>query len=218
MQTSHKFHALAFVVITCASIAGTAQAEDTKLGVYSGTVAISGAELGKDVQTHFSADVKISIPLTSASSSSAMAEVSDVDKPSATALIKQWSVNAKNGSADSDGKITSWTCEIAAPTEIPMNASGTLNIDYTAHKHSLFIALVSLKSIPLKCVNSRSGPYKDEVAVGLFFGTSEPDVLPWVELPFENASNLKATYQLVPVSAMKGQYGPVDMAWDLRLE
>lgn len=218
MQITHKLHTLIFTAITCVSMTGTAQAADESLGVYSGTVAIAGETLGENEQIRFSGEVKMRIPLTSRNDTTAMAEVGDVETPSAMVLVTQWSITAKNASPDSDGQITSWSCEIAAPTEVPMNAQGTLNIDYSAKKYSMFIALAALKSVPLKCVNSRSGAYKEEGTPGFFFGTNEPDLIPWIELPFENASNLKATYQLVPVNAMKGQYGPMDMTWDLQLE
>jgi hypothetical protein len=196
---------------------GAANAQGKKLGAYAGTVAISGTEFANLGTVTFRATVKITLPIASASERSARAEVDDVDKPSATALVTQWDVTGKNASPDSDGKVTSWKCSLAAPTEVPMNASGALDVDYRKKAHSMFVALVSTKSIPLKCVNSRSGPYKQDGPVSLFFGTSEPDVLPWKELPFADAGRLAATYRLVPVSQMKGRYGPVDLQWDFRL-
>ncbi|MBL0141644.1 MAG: hypothetical protein IPP91_06145 [Betaproteobacteria bacterium] len=215
-------HALAptFLALACAGIAGSAQAQDGKLGAYTGTVTISGTELsaaGNPGKVDFRATVKITLPLTSRSDTSAMAELSDIDKPSASAEITQWDLAGRNASADSDGKITSWTCALAAPTTIPMNGQGTLNVDYRKKTHSMFIALVSLKPIPLRCVNSRSGAYRQTRTVSLFFGTSEPDVLPWKELPFADPARLSAKYRLVPVSQMKGRYAPVEMAWDLQL-
>lgn len=212
-----KALALALAAVSCAGITGAAQAQSGKLGAYAGTVVLSGTELGGQRKVNFRASVKINLPLTSSGKNSAMAELSDVDKPSATAVISQWDLTDRNASADSDGKITSWTCSLAAPTEVPMNGQGTLNLDYRANKHSMFIALVSTRPIPLKCVNSRSGPYKKEELVSLFFGTSEPDVLPWKELPFADPARLTANYKLVPVSQMKGRYGPVEQEWDLKL-
>jgi hypothetical protein len=215
-------HALApaLAALACAGIAVPAQAQGGKLGAYTGTVTISGTELsagGNPGKVDFRATVKITLPLTSRSATSAMAELDDVDKPSASAEITQWDLVGRNASADSDGKITSWTCALAAPTTVPMNGQGTLNIDFRKKTHSMFIALVSLKPIPLKCVNSRSGPNRQTTTVSLFFGTSEPDVLPWKELPFADPARLSAKYKLVPVSQMKGRYAPVEMAWDLQL-
>ena len=116
----NAFHALALAVaaMACAGIAGTAHAQSGKLGAYAGTVAISGTELGSQKKVFFRASVKISLPLTSSGKSSAMAELSDVDKPSATAVIAQWDLTDRNASADSDGKITSWTCK-NCPTPPP---------------------------------------------------------------------------------------------------
>ena len=209
----NKLATLALAAVACA---GMAQAQGSKLGVYTGTVVVSGTELGLENVT-FSASVKISLPLTSADKASAMAELDDVDKPSALATISQWDLAGRNASADSDGKVTTWTCRLAAPTDVPMNGSGTLNLDYRAKTHSMFIALVALKPIPLNCVNSRSGPYKKAHSVSLFFGTNEPDVQPWKGLPFKDAAQLTATHKLVPVSSMKGRNGPLDQTWDLRL-
>ncbi len=209
----HK-HVLALAFAACAGLSGAAQGG--KLGVYSGTVVVSGTELGQENVT-FGASVKISLPLTSANKNSAMAELDDVDKPSAMATITRWDLVGRNASADSDGKVTTWTCSLVAPTEVPMSGSGTLNLDYRAKTHSMFIALVARKTIPLKCVNSRSGPYKKDQLVSLFFGTNEPDVQPWKELPFKDAALLSASYKLVPASQMKGRYGPLDQKWELRL-
>ena len=207
---------LAVVAMACVGMTGVAEAESGKLGVYSGTVTMSGTELGQENVT-FRASVKVSLPLTDGGKSSATAEVSDVDKPSAMATIQQWDVVGKNSSADSDGKVTSWTCALAAQVEVPMNEQGVLNVDYRAKKHSMFIALASTKPIMLNCTNSRSGPYKKDRHVSLFFGTNEPDVQPWEELPFTDAARLTAKHKLVPVSNMKGRNGPLDQEWDLKL-
>lgn len=207
-------HALALALAACAGLSSAAQG--SKLGVYSGTVVVSGTELGQENVT-FGASVKISLPLTSANKNSAMAELDDVDKPSAMATITQWDVVGKDSVADSAGKISTWTCSLGAPTEVPMSGGGTLNLDYRAKTHSMFIALVARKTVPLTCVNSRTGPYKKDLVVSLFFGTNEPDVQPWKELPFKDAAQLTASYRLVPVSQMKGRNGPLDQKWDLRL-
>lgn len=212
----NKFPTLVLAAVACIGIAHAVRAQTSKLGVYTGTVAVSGTELGQENVT-FSANVKISLPLTSGDKASAIAELDDVDKPSASATISQWDLAGRNASPDSDGKVTSWTCKLAAPTEVPMNASGTLNLDYRAKTHSMFIALVALKPIPLNCVNSRSGPYKKAQSVSLFFGTNEPDAQPWKALPFNDAARLTATHKLVPANSMKGRNGPLDQTWDLRL-
>ncbi len=209
---------LAIAAMTCVGFQSTAQAQGSKHGAYTGTVTVSGTEMGKYTNGSFRANIKITLPLTSASTSSAMAEISDIDKPSAMASILQWDTAGKDSSPDSGGKINTWTCSLAAPTDVPMNVQGTLNLNYRAKTHSMYFALVSMKEVPFNCRHSRSGPYRKTGAVSLFFGTSEPDVLPWKELPYADAARLKATYKLLPVSAMKGQYGPLDQEWDLQLK
>lgn len=205
------------VAVALAGFAGAAQAQAAKRGTYAGTVAVSGTETEKHGTVNYRATIKVSLPLTGGDERSARAEVDDVDKPSSMATITQWDVAKRNASPDSDGKITSWKCSLAKPTEVPMNGSGVLNVDYRKKTHSMFVALASTKQIPLDCVNSRSGPYKTQVAVSLFFGTNEPDVHPWKELPFADASRLTAKHVLVPVSHMKGRNAPQEQEWDLRL-
>jgi hypothetical protein len=178
---------------------------------------VSGTETEKHGTVNYRATITVSLPLTDGNDRAARAEVDDVDKPSAMATITQWEVAKRNASPDSDGKITSWKCSLAKPTEVPMNGSGVLNVDYRKKTHSMFVSLASRKQIPLNCVNSRSGPYKQQVGVGLFFGTNEPDVQPWKELPFADASRLAAKHVLVPVSQMKGRYAPQEQEWDFRL-
>jgi hypothetical protein len=203
--------------IACTIIATPAQAQGSKLGTYSGTVVVSGTEIGKFSKTTYSARIEITLPLTTGDARSAMAEIGDVDKPSAKGTITQWDLEARNSGPDSDGKITSWTCKLAAAVTVPMNASGVLNVDFSAKKYSMFVALAGLKPIALNCVNSRSGAYKDSKAVGLAFGTNPPDVLPYKELPFADPMRLAAKYTLEPIGAMKGRAGPLVQEWDFKL-
>jgi hypothetical protein len=208
---------VAAVALACAGLASGAHAQGGKLGAYTGTVSVSGAEIEKHSKTDFRATIKVSLPVASSNAGSTRAEADDVDKPSATATITQWELEARNASPDSDGKITSWKCSLAAPTQVPMNASGALDVDHRTKKYAMFVALVSTKTIPLKCVNSRSGAYKKAEPVALFFGTSEPDLMPANALPYADPARLAAKSKLVPAAAMKEHYGPVDMEWDLRL-
>jgi hypothetical protein len=210
------FQALALTVVTLACVGITdAQAQSGKLGVYTGTVAVSGTMTENRGKETYHADVKISLPLTDRDDSSAMAEMGDVDKPSATATITQWEVVGKETVPDQrDGKLDSWHCSIAGPIEVPMNASGVLNLDYRAKTHSMSIALVALKTIPLKCAHSRTGPYKENKTVSLVIGTTVMGE-PFKELPFADPARLTATYKLVPPAGTG--FGPIDMVWDLRL-
>ena len=140
---------VAAAAVACAGIAGAAHAQAGKLGAYSGTVSVSGSEIEKHSKTDFRATIKVSLPVASRNAGSTRAEADDVDKPSATATITQWELEARNASPDSDGKITSWKCSLVAPTDVPMNASGALDVDHRTKKHSMFVALVSTKPIPL---------------------------------------------------------------------
>lgn len=211
---------LAFVAaaaVACAGIVAAAHAQGGKLGTYTGVVSVSGSETGKNSKIDYRATIKVSLPVASRNDGSTRAEADDVDKPSAVATVTQWDLDASNGSPDSDGKITTWKCSLAAPTDVPMNASGALDLDHRSKKHSMFVALAGMKPIPLKCVNSRSGPYKNTSAVAFFFGTSEPDLMPANALPYKDVGRIAAKHKLVPVSSMKGRYGPVDQEWDLQL-
>jgi hypothetical protein len=144
---------VAAVAVACAVIASAAHAQSGKLGAYTGTVTVSGSEIEKHSKTDFRATIKVSLPVASRNEGSTRAEADDVDKHSATATITQWELEARNASPDSDGKITSWKCSLVAPIDVPMNASGALDVDHRTKKHSMFVALVSTKPIPLKCVN-----------------------------------------------------------------
>ncbi len=208
---------IAAVAAGFASLAGAAYAQGGKLGAYSGVVSVSGSEIAEHSKTDFRATVKISMPVASRNGGATRVEAEDVDKPSAMATITQWSLEARNASPDSDGNITSWKCLLAAPTDVPMNAQGALDIDHRTKKYSMFVALVSTKPIPLKCVSSRSGAYKKSESVSLFFGTSEPDLMPANAMAYTDPARLAAKYKLVPASAMKESYGPVDMEWNFQL-
>lgn len=61
--------------------AGGVQAQGGKFGTYAGTVSVQVAEVSKLAYTRYSAILKVKMPLTDKSSSSAMAEVSDVGAP-----------------------------------------------------------------------------------------------------------------------------------------
>ena len=208
---------VAAAVAACAGLASVAHAQGGKLGAYAGVVSVSGSEISKHSKTDFRGTVKIRIPVESRNADSTRAEVDDVEKPSAVATVTQWDLEARNASPDSDGKITSWKCSLVAPTDVPMNAQGALDVDHRAKKYSMFVSMVSTKSVPFKCVNSRSGAYKKSEPVSFFFGTSEPDLMPANAMTYADPARLFAKFKLVPASAMKGKYGPVDMEWDLQL-
>lgn len=204
-------------IIGSASFTTSLHAQSGKLGTYAGTATVAFSALGKYTKADYGGVVTIAIPLTSADSRSAMGELSDIDKPSATAKITQLDSSGRDSSPDSGGKINTWSCKLAAPTVVPMNAQGTLNVDYRGKTHSLAIALVSTKPVPLNCVHSRSGAYKKQEMVSLFLGTNEPGDA-WKELPFADPARLAAKYTMMPGMQMKGRYSPVVQEWDFRLQ
>src|SRR5258706_15038537 len=110
--------------VACAGVACAVQAQGGKLGAYTGVVSVSGSEIQKHSKVDFRGTVKVSLPVESRKEDSTRAEAEDADKPSAMATITQWDLEARNASPDSDGKITSWKCSLAAPTDVPMNAQG----------------------------------------------------------------------------------------------
>lgn len=211
---------LAFVIaITavawCVSSSGVVQAQSNTLGVYSGTINVSGTEKGPEVR--YRASVKVSLPVTQRDSTSITAEFLAGEAPNATVLISQWDVSFKEQSPDSDGKFSSWTCSLAAPTEIPMTPTGVLSVDLEAKKHVLSLTLLSTKDVAFNCMHSRSGAYKKKEGVALYIGTGAPGMQNENPLPFSDAARLAANYTLRRTDDPKGQYGPIIQEWDLRL-
>lgn len=207
------------LIVGLAGVAVPAHAQTKALGAYEGTVTVSGTETGGITRrVNYKATIKINMPVTDASPSSATLEIGDVREPSAMVTINQWDLEERNASPDSDGNITSWKCQLAAPATVPMLASGGVNIDYRKRTHSIFVAMSATEPVALNCVNSRSGPYKKSEILGFFFGTNEPDAVPYTELPFTTPARITANYTLVPRGAMKGQYLPQQQEWELILK
>lgn len=192
-------------------------AQSGKLGIYAGTVAISGKESEDGRTTTFRGTVTVKLPVTDKSADRAHAEVDDIESPSASVKVTQWDISHRASSANSDGQFTTWTCSLAEPVEVPMTASGALDVDYRKKVYAMYVSLVARETVPLSCSNSRSGPYKKDELVSFFFGTSEPDRMPADAQRFTDAGRLTATFTMVPVSMMKERYGPVALEWDLRL-
>lgn len=206
---------IAIATVACACSSGFVQAQSGKFGAYSGTINVSGT--GINPQVSYRASVKVSLPVTQRDKSSATAEFLAGEAPNATVLISQWDVSFKEKSADSDGKFSSWTCSLAAPTEIPMTPTGVLNVNLKAKKHALSLTLLSTKDIAFNCMHSRSGAYKKKQGVALYIGTGAPGMHYETQLPFSDAARLNASYTLMPTADTKGQYGPIIQEWDLRL-
>jgi|KBSSwiStaDraftv2_1062776.scaffolds.fasta_scaffold435630_2 hypothetical protein len=205
-------HAVVRIVVMAAACAATAGlAQDGKLGAYKGVVSIAGSEIEKHGKIDYKATIKVNLPVTDRSGDLTRAEAGDVEKPSAMATVTSFELEARNASPDSDGKITSWKCSLAAPTDVPMNAQGALDVDHRKKKYSMFVALVGMKAVAMKCVNSRSGAYKDSKQVGFFFGTNPPEAMGSVELPYADPARLVAKHRMTPPGHV------VDMEWELQL-
>lgn len=187
-------------------------------GTYAATVKIAGTETGGDTKrVTYKAEVKMNIPVKDGNPSRAIINISDVDEPSAKVTISQWDLEERNADPNSDGKITSWKCRLAAPVTVPMSATGVLNLDYQKRVYSMFFALTAMEEVRLQCVNSRSGPYTQEEALGFFFGTTELDTIPHDALPMSDPARIAAKFTLVPKGEMKGQYLPQEQEWELVL-
>ena len=212
-----RIKALATFIAICGVACAPPSFAQGKLGAYTGTVTVSGSIQGKYTSETYGGTVKITIPMESRSDTTGRAEVNDVDKPSAMATVTKFESSGKDSSPDSGGKINTWSCSLAAPVEVPMNAQGVIDLDYRAKKYSMFVALVPLKEVPLNCTHSRSGAYKKKGGPGFVVGTSPPQQIPPKTLPLADPARLAAKYRMEPAGDMMGSHGPIEQEWDLRL-
>ncbi len=212
---ARQAYVIAMTVVLCVFSSVLVQAQSNNLGVYSGTIKVSGTEI--DPQVSYRASVKVSLPVSQRDSTSVTAEFLAGEAPPATVLISQWDVSFTEKSAESDGKFSSWTCALAAPTEIPMMPTGVLNVDLQAKKHALSLTLLSTKEVAFNCMHSRSGAYKKKEGIALYIGTGAPGMHYETQLPFADAARLAANYTLISTNETKGQYGPIMQEWDLQL-
>ncbi|MEQ1516559.1 MAG: hypothetical protein ABL931_08740 [Usitatibacteraceae bacterium] len=192
---------------------GFAHAQAGKLGAYTGTINATGKDTAPQVSYKVSA--KVTLPVTERKANSVTSEFLAGEAPNAKVLISQWDEFHKNSSPDSDGKISGWTCALAAPVDIPMTATGVLDVDLKAKKHTLSITLLSTSEIAFNCVHSRSGPYKAKHGIALTMGTGAPGMQSQTPLPFTDPAVLSARHTLVPPPGTAG-HGPVVQDWDLR--
>ena len=201
--------ALALLVCTT-----TVHAQSGKLGAYVGTLKVSGSEISPKVT--YRASAKVTLPVTDRRNDFINADFLSEEAPNATVTITQWDSSHTEKSADSDGKFSSWSCTLAAPVEIPMTATGVLDVDLQTKKHALSLTLASTKEVAFNCVHSRSGPYKKKQGVSLYFGTGFPGGHAKTQLPFTDPARLAASYTLMPTAATRNT-GPIVQEWDLRL-
>ena len=200
------------------AVSGHATAQKSKHGTCVGTATVSYAETEGVSKTEIKGEVKIAIPLTSRDANRANAELDDTGKPSATARITHYEYSSRTTSPDSSGKLSSWTCKLAAPIEVPMMAQGVLDIDYRKKTYTLSISLLAMKQLPVQCVNSRSGPYKENRGASLFLGTHPPGPPPAKGLPFTDPATLAASYKLLPTGEMAGRFSPIEQTWSFQLQ
>ncbi len=207
--------ALAVAAMACAGMTGTANAQSKNLGSYTGTIDVSGTQFGPEVT--YRARIKVSLPVSERDGSSITAEFLAGEAPNATALVSQWDISHREKSADSGGQFNTYTCTLAAPTEIPMTVTGVLNVDLKAKKHALSLVVLSTKDLAFNCKHSRSGAYKKKGGIALAMGTGAPGMHYETQLPFSDPARLTAKYTLMPTADTKGQYGPIIQEWDLKL-
>lgn len=206
----------------------TAASAQEKLGSYVGTAAISGTTPapGKPARERvaYRATLKLTLPVTRRDRRPEQVVMEQFGEPplaTASALISQWDVTGKDEYRGEGGVLvsTSWTCTLAAPTEVPLSVHGVFLVNVSERTQEAFMTLMSIpdKTIPLTCNHSRTGPYKEDKSLSLFFGTSEGSLAPYKTQPAPDPSRLTAKFTYEPVAEMKGQEGPIALEWDLKL-
>ena len=199
--------------------AQSAWGQGRTFGTYAATVKIAGTEVdGEARRVVYRAEVKMNIPVNDGNPSRTIIHIDGVSEPSAKVTLTQRDLEERNTSRNSDGQITSWKCQLAAPVTVPMLAAGVLNLDYRKWLYSMFVALTGVEEAPLRCVNSLSGLYTKGEAMSFFFGTTELDTIPHDTLALNDPARITAKYKLVPKGGMKGQYLLQDQEWGLVLK
>lgn len=196
-----------------ASWAPLLHAQAGKHGAYAGTAKITYSEGSPPNHLLYRAEVKIAIPLTSAT----LGELDDAGTTSATARITHIETSQRDSSPDSGGKINTVTCKLAAPVEVPLMAQGTLNLNPRKKGYWMYIALIATKPVKVDCVHSRSGAFRKDHLVGMAMGTHEVGIAE-TELPYADPARLAAKHSMVPGPGMKSKAAKVEQEWDLQLK
>lgn len=204
-------HLLVALAATTFSTAGLAQKPN--LGSYVGTATILYTEGSGKSQSQTRATVKVTIPVTDSSATGTIAEVNDVDKPSATASVTELTTTKEETSRGADGKFAKLSCKLSKPVDIPMNAQGTLSLDQRKKTYTVFIAMVGLKQATLDCVHSQSGAHKRQTGVALALGTNDPSMEP-VGLPYTDPARLVAKHKLT----VAGGGTTIEQEWVFQLQ
>ncbi|QJR14922.1 hypothetical protein [Usitatibacter palustris] len=195
-------------LLTC-----TAPALAQKFGYYEGTASVAYSTKEGGTTYEYVGAAKIRIPLTSVTADYAMAELDD-NPPAGTITLTTFNYKQVASSKGADGKYMEVTCKLAAPTEVPVTASGNLSVDYRKKEYTMFLVLTPSKEMPVNCVNSQSGPYKAKKGAGLIVASFVPQGTMKL-LPFTDKTRLSiSNYSLVD-PALK-DHSPIVQSWDLK--
>jgi hypothetical protein len=203
--------AAVFIALACGAAPGVASAQAGRLGTYSGTLEVSHAL----PTLTYSAKVQVTMPVTKRDASRIEAEFLAGEAPPAKVLVTRWDTFHRDTSADSGGQFNTLACSLPGPVEIPMSATGVLNVDLRKKTHAFSLALVPMQQLTFNCTHSRSGPGKRKMGVSLMAGTGVPGMQQETQLPFADPGRLAAKYTLVPPGGAKDQ-GPIVQAWDFK--
>jgi hypothetical protein len=211
-----KHTVVTIALLLCAQpVASLAQpAKAGKQGTYSGEFTVSATDTSPPLA--YRASGKVTLSVTERGTDSATADFLAGDGPPAIVRIEQWDSAWKGTAPESDGKMSSWKCSLAAPVEIPMTATGVLNVNLKKKTHAMSVTLMSTKDVAMNCVHSRSGAYKRSEGIMLYLGTGVPGQHYEKQLPFADAAKLAASYALNVGAASAGR-GPIAQTWELRL-
>ena len=127
-----------------------------------------------------------------------------------------WDTLHRDTSADSGGQFNTLACSLPGPVDIPMSATGVLNVDLKKKTHAFSLALVPTQQLTFNCTHSRSGPGKRKMGITLTMGTAAPGMHYQAQLPFTDPARLAAKHSFVPPGANKDLQGPIVQAWDFK--
>ena len=154
--TSLPARVIAIVALAYAFGSGGVHAQAGKHGAYTGTIEITGTEISPKVS--YRASAKVNLPVSSHKADAVTAEFLAGEAPDAIVKISQWDISHTEKSADSGGQFNSYTCALAVPVEIPMSATGVLDVNLKARTHALSLTLLSTKDIAFNCLPCSETP------------------------------------------------------------
>jgi hypothetical protein len=206
---------LPLVCLAALALFPVAASAQTGKGSYAGTATIQSTEVSGKNSRQLRATVKVALPVTS-TGGSIMAEVDDIDKPSATATITELSIAREESSRGTDGKFATLSCKLSRAVEMPLNAQGAITVDTRAKTYTVTIAMVGLKQVPLDCVHSQSGAHKRQEGVSIAIATHDPSAQP-TGLTYSDPAKLAAKHKLT-IKGSGGETSSLDQEWDFQLK